>query len=198
MVPALQDNLPNCFSPVISGKLIFLITLYAQHHMVIQRTAAECTEPDPDHLRLPLIQEKKKKRGTAFPPQLSVVRHWHAIAHRKWILSHSSSKAKAVTARGWHMYAREWRRDRKQSASDADKRKEPNNSEKKKTFRSCRDRLQNARPWFSPDSKSCFRLLVAESVYRSANLIPFVAVLAIFPSWTYFIIWFQLFHHLIK
>lgn len=29
------------------------------------------------------------------------------------------------------MHAREWRRDRKQSARDADKRKEPNNCEKK-------------------------------------------------------------------
>lgn len=142
--------------------------------------------------------EEKKWRGTAFPPQLSVVRHWHAIAHRKWILSHSSSKAKAVTARGWHMYARDWRRDRKQSANDADKRKEPNNSEKKTPSCSCRDRLQNARPGLSPDSKSWFRLRVAESVYRSANLIPFVALFAIFPSWTYIITQFQLFHHIVK
>lgn len=78
--------------------------------------------PRSSEVSLHLRAEEKKWRGTAFTPQWSVVRHWHAIAHRKWILSHSSSKAKAVTARGWHMYAREWRRDRKQLGRDADKR----------------------------------------------------------------------------
>lgn len=51
---------------------------------------------------------------------------------------------------------------------------------------------------FPPDSKSCFRLLVAESVYRSANLILFVAVFAIFPPWTHTFSRFQPFNHLIK
>lgn len=94
------------------------------------------------------------------------------------------------------MYVREWRKYRKQSARDADKRKEPNNSEKKNLPAPAETDCKMLDQGFPPDSKSCFRLLVEESVCRSANLILFVAVFAIFPHWTYIFMRFQLFHHL--